>query len=60
VGDFDGDGISDRTIYRRSTAQWITRFSSGQPPIAITWGEAASRDYPIPAADFDLNFRPYY
>lgn len=51
VGDYDGDGRSDPTVYRKPTAQWLTdplAFGALSP---TAWG-SPTLDIPIPA-DFD-------
>jgi hypothetical protein len=49
-GDFDGDGFSDRAVFRNSTGYWYIRRSSD-----LTWFQfpfGATGDKPV-AADFD-------
>lgn len=36
LGDFDGDGKDDPTVYRSGT--WFVRYSSGSPTSGIAWG----------------------
>lgn len=35
--DFDGDRVSDLTVWRRSTATWHVLTSSGAPPAGVGW-----------------------
>ena len=42
--DFDGDGSSDRSVYRPSTGQWFVR---GGSPEVTQYGAAG--DIPVPA-----------
>lgn len=49
-GDFDGDGVSDRAIYRDSTGVWYIRRSSDQSWFVMPFGLPG--DKPIPA-DYD-------
>ena len=63
VADFDKDGKSDKAVFRISTGQWfvkLTSFEDGdyRQAYVVTWGEAGSRDYPLPAPDFDVNQVP--
>ena len=63
VADFDKDGKSDKAVFRISTGQWfvkLTSFEDGdyRQAYVVTWGEAGSRDYPLPAPDFDGNQVP--
>jgi hypothetical protein len=51
MGDFDGDGRADPTVYRGSTGVWYTsRTSAGQ--MSTAWGAPALGDVPV-AADYD-------
>lgn len=58
VGDFDGDGINDLTIYRPSNGTWYIRYSSLgfslANSIAIQWGTTG--DIPV-VGDFDGDTR---
>jgi hypothetical protein len=51
TGDFDGDGITDVSIYRPSAGQWHIRYSSTSTGVAYNLG-GFGFDYPR-AADFD-------
>lgn len=50
ISDYDGDGLSDLTVFRPSTGQWFVRQSSGQGTLARNWG--APGDLPAPG-DYD-------
>ena len=52
TGDFDGDGRSDITVFRPSTAGWYTRSSSTDftTSSAVTWGAATDT---IVTGDYD-------
>jgi hypothetical protein len=49
-GDFDGDGVTDRAVYRNSTGQWYIRKSSDTSWFVLPFG--LTGDKPV-AADFD-------
>ncbi len=49
-GDFDGDGVTDRAVYRDSTGQWYIRRSSDLAWFVIKFGLPG--DKPV-AADYD-------
>ena len=51
LGDFDGDGKTDLTVFNSSQALWITQFSGGGSS-TLSFGESNLKDIPIPA-DFD-------
>lgn len=48
-GDYDGDGISDFSVWRRSTGKWYRINSSNQNLVVTSWGmngdEPVARDY---------------
>ena len=48
--DFDGDGISDATVYRPSVGTWFIGQSSTLSGVGIQWGNAS--DIPV-AGDYD-------
>ena len=50
-GDYDGNGVTDLAVFRRSTGQWFVLFDNG---IDRTWGwgSASHGDVPVPA-DYD-------
>ncbi len=53
VGDFDGDGHADVTVFRPSTGAWYLRLSSqafDPSGVVVHWGQLG--DVPIPA-DYD-------
>ena len=51
AGDFDGDGVSDPTIFLTATAQFIDHPSSGQRSSIIQFGEVgAGKSLPAPGA----------
>jgi uncharacterized repeat protein (TIGR03803 family) len=52
VGDFDGDGRSELTMFRPSTGEWLIAYSSTEytVPVSTTWGMAG--DVPL-GGDFD-------
>lgn len=49
--DYDGDGRSDRAVYRPSTGEWFIASSSGEAR-TVQWGSPSNQDQPVPA-DFD-------
>jgi hypothetical protein len=57
--DFDGDGVTDPTVVRRTpwlnTATWFTKYSSGTPAAVRNWGYA-SADYFLDA-DIDGDYQ---
>jgi hypothetical protein len=52
MGDFDGDGKSDPTIYRGNTGEWYASRSSNNSLMYQPWGAPALGDIPVPA-DYD-------
>jgi len=52
VGDYDGDGSADLTVYRQSTGEWLTHQSSDGALLRSAWGAPVLQDRPIPA-DYD-------
>jgi len=52
VGDYDGDGRADVTVYRSSTGWWFTQHSSDGTLSQRGWGAPALGDRPVPA-DYD-------
>jgi uncharacterized repeat protein (TIGR03803 family) len=52
VGDYDGDGRADLTVYRQSTGEWLTRQSSDAALLRSAWGAPLLQDRPVPA-DYD-------
>ena len=52
VGDYDGDGKADLTVYRSSTAGWFTLQSGDNRLANAQWGAPALLDRPVPA-DYD-------
>jgi len=49
VGDFDGDGIWDITVYRPTTGQWfVLKSSTGNSSyLVVGWGNSAFNDQPL-------------
>ena len=52
VGDYDGDGSADMTVYRRSTGEWFTHESRDGGLLRSPWGAPLLQDRPVPA-DYD-------
>jgi len=52
VGDYDGDGKADLTVYRGSTGEWFTHRSADGALSTDAWGAPVMRDRPVPA-DYD-------
>ena len=50
--DFDGDGISDRAVYRAFSGEWVVRRTSTGLPEVNTWGMAGAEEIPV-ALDYD-------
>jgi len=48
VGDYDGDGHADLTVYRSTTGQWFTAPSATSGSTSVAWGGGR----PVPA-DYD-------
>jgi hypothetical protein len=57
LADYDGDGITDRAIFRPETGQWFWLGSARNEYHITSWGEAG--DTPI-AADYDGDGRSDY
>jgi subtilisin-like proprotein convertase family protein len=54
MGDYDGDGISDASIYTRSASSFFTIRRSSRPnDVPLTYALGNSTDLPNVAADFD-------
>jgi uncharacterized repeat protein (TIGR03803 family) len=51
-GDFDGDGMTDVAVYRRSTGQWWVLQSSRNNATSVSYSWGASTDMTVPA-DYD-------
>ncbi len=49
---FDGDGLTDVTVYRQSTGEWYIRRSTDGELWRVAWGSAFHHDSPVPA-DYD-------
>jgi hypothetical protein len=54
AGDFDGDGISDSTVFRPGTGEWFTLNSGSNTVTAQQWG--SNGDIPVDG-DFDGDSR---
>jgi uncharacterized repeat protein (TIGR03803 family) len=52
VGDYDGDGQADLTVYRQSTGEWFSRQSGDGALLRRPWGAPLLQDRPVPA-DYD-------
>jgi uncharacterized repeat protein (TIGR03803 family) len=52
VGDYDGDGKADLTVYRQSTGSWFNHQSSSGALWSPAWGAPTLGDRPVPA-DYD-------
>ncbi len=52
AGDFNGDGRTDLSIFRPSTAQWIIRGSGDSATSSISFGSTNLTSIPVPA-DYD-------
>ena len=50
VGDFDGDGRSDPTVFRPSTGVWYVLPSASHVPYGVAWGNSADKVVP---GDYD-------
>jgi hypothetical protein len=50
MGDFDGDGKADATVFRPSDGMWHTRQSSNGATAGVQWGSGS--DVPVPG-DYD-------
>lgn len=50
--DFDGDGVSDRTVYRAVSGEWVVRRTSTGVGEVNVWGLAGSEEIPVPL-DYD-------
>ncbi len=50
VGDFDGDGRSDPTVFRPSTGVWYVMPSASHVPYGVAWGNSADKVVP---GDYD-------
>ena len=50
-GDYNGNGIADIAIYRRSTGQWFILYDNGSST-TVNWGSSVVADVPVPA-DYD-------
>jgi hypothetical protein len=50
--DFDGDGVSDRTVYRAFSGEWVVRRAATGLGELNVWGMAGSEEIPV-ALDYD-------
>ncbi|MDA0699428.1 MAG: FG-GAP-like repeat-containing protein, partial [Chloroflexi bacterium] len=50
--DFDGDGVSDRTVYRAVSGEWVVRRTSTGLGEVNVWGMAGGEEIPVPL-DYD-------
>jgi hypothetical protein len=50
VADFNGDGITDVTVYRPSTGTWFVLPSDGGPYTATAWGISTDVPVTLPAS----------
>lgn len=50
VGDYDGDGLADRVVFRPASGTWYIRYATPKPDTAVAYGW--STDRPV-SGDFD-------
>jgi hypothetical protein len=48
-GDYNGDGITDRAVFRQLTGVWYVQPSAGSPTVNA-WGVAGDIPLPLPHA----------